>query len=394
MNPDLQRLQPYPFEKLRKLFGEVSPNAALNHITLGIGEPKHTPPQFVLDTLSNSLDRIGQYPSSAGLPELRQAIADWLTTRFKLNSIGIDQIQPVNGTREALFAIAQAVVDRSQNGYVMFPNPFYQIYEGASFLAGAEPLMVNCDEATGLPDFSQVTEAQWQKTQLLYLCTPGNPTGSVMPEETLQWLIQQAQRYDFVLASDECYSEIFYDEAKPPVGLLEAANNMGLNDFNNCLVFHSLSKRSNLPGLRSGFVAGDKTLIQKFLSYRTYHGCSMSVPVQLASIAAWQDEAHVKNNRDQYRIKFDTFKRVLEGSLDIQIPEASFYLWPELPISGEAFAQRLYQEQHMTVLPSAYLARENNGITPGFNRVRMALVSTVEECEEAALRIKSLVDSL
>lgn len=394
MNPDLDLLHPYPFEKLRKLFSDVTPNPELDHITLGIGEPKHAAPQFVLDTLTNNLNRIGQYPSTAGLPELREAISEWLCRRFKLGNISIDNILPVNGTREALFAIAQAAVDRQQAGYVMFPNPFYQIYEGACLLAGAEPLMVNCDTHTGLPDFSEITEAQWEKTQLLYLCTPGNPTGAVVPERTLQWLIEKAQRHNFILASDECYSEIYYHENIPPVGLLEAAWNMGNTDFKNCLVFHSLSKRSNLPGLRSGFVAGDQTVIKNFLRYRTYHGCSMSVPVQLASIEAWADEAHVKHNRDQYRIKFDTFKEVLQGSLDINIPAASFYLWPHLPVSGEMFAKKLYEEQNMTVLPSAYLSRENAGITPGHDRVRLALVSTVEECREAAERIKTVIDSL
>lgn len=394
MNPDLQRLQAYPFEKLRQLFANLNPDASKAAIALSIGEPKHAAPQFVLDTLVNNLYSIGQYPATAGTDTLRNAICQWLQQRFGLTQVGHNNVIPVNGTREALFAIAQACVDRSANGYVVYPNPFYQIYEGATLLAGATPLLVDCDETTGLADYQGISEAQWQRTQLVYLCSPNNPTGAVMPMDELQWLINKAQQYNFVIAADECYSEIYYDEAKPPVGLLEAAAKMGNHSYQNCLVFHSLSKRSNLPGLRSGFVAGDAELIANFLRYRTYHGCSMSVPTQLASAAAWQDEQHVQQNRELYRQKFDTFAAVLQPSIDIHIPEASFYLWPKLPISGELFAQRLYAEQNIVVLPSAYLARENNGYLPAADRVRMALVAELEVCKEAAERIKTVLDSL
>ncbi len=392
MNPDLSHLHPYPFEKLRQLFEGITPNPNCKPIALSIGEPKHEPPQFVLDKLSSSLGHIPQYPTTAGTETLRKSIADWLSNRFHLKAINQQQIIPVNGTREALFAIAQAVIDRSKQGYIVFPNPFYQIYEGAALLAGATPLMANCDETTGLADFSSISDQQWSKTQLVYLCSPGNPTGAVIPKEQLQELINKAQKYNFVIASDECYSEIYYNENKPPVGLLEAAAAMGNHDFKHCLVFHSLSKRSNLPGLRSGFVAGDETLIQLFLKYRTYHGCAMSIPTQMASALAWSDETHVKANRDLYRQKFDTFAHILNPGLNIKIPEASFYLWPELPVNGELFAQELYRQHHITVLPSTYLSRENPNI-PGINRVRMALVSPVADCENAAYAIKQLVDS-
>lgn len=394
MNPDLALLQAYPFEKLRALFEGVAAPTNIKPIALSIGEPKHAAPQFVLDTLIENLNTIGQYPSTAGIEPLRETIANWLQQRFHLRQISAKQVIPVNGTREALFAIAQTCVDRNKAGYVVHPNPFYQIYEGACLLAGATPLLVDCDETTGLADYESITATQWQQTHLVYLCSPNNPSGAVMPIEQLQWLINKAQQYDFIIAADECYSEIYYDENKPPVGLLEAADAMGNHDFKHCLVFHSLSKRSNLPGLRSGFVAGDANIIEAFLKYRTYHGCSMSVPTQFASIAAWQDETHVQHNRDLYRQKFDTFANVLKGSLDIQIPEASFYLWPKLPISGEAFAKRLYAEHNIVVLPSAYLARENNGKIPADDRVRMALVAEVSVCQSAAERIKTLLNSL
>ena len=394
MNPNLQKLQAYPFEKLRRLFSDIQPNPALAPITLGIGEPAHAAPEFVLNTLQNSLNSIGQYPATAGTEALRQAIANWLCRRFQLSTVTEDQIIPVNGTREALFAIAQAVIDRSSNARVVYPNPFYQIYEGATLLAGATPLLANCDETTGRADYSHITAAQWQQTQLLYLCSPGNPTGAVTPLKQLQWLLQQAETYNFIIAADECYSEIYYDENQPPVGLLQAAAAMGNHSFKRCLVFHSLSKRSNLPGLRSGFVAGDASLIAHFLRYRTYQGCSMSLPTQQASITAWNDETHVQYNRQLYREKFDTFKAILGNLLPIQIPAGSFYLWPQLPISGTEFARLLYQQQHITVLPSVYLARHHNGHTPGEYRVRLALVSEPAVCAEAAHRIKATLEQI
>ncbi len=393
MNPDLSKLHPYPFEKLNKLKAAVSAPTGIEHIALSIGEPKHQPPQFVLDVITDNLQRLANYPTTKGLPELRQAIADWVTNRFKLQSGSIDaerHVIPVNGTREALFAFTQAIVDRSKsNPLVVSPNPFYQIYEGAAFLAGAEPHFLNCDSSNGyIPDFDQVSDDIWQRCQLLFLCSPGNPTGAVIDSATLQKLIKLADEHDFVIASDECYSELYFDEDKPPVGLLQACNEMGRHDFARCVVFHSLSKRSNLPGLRSGFVAGDADILSQFLLYRTYHGCAMPVASQLASIAAWQDEAHVLANRDAYRQKFDCVLNTLDGLLNVSKPDASFYLWPKVDISDETFAQRLFAEQHITVLPGSYLGREVNGVNPGANHVRMALVATVEECQQAAERLK------
>ncbi len=392
MNRDLDKLQPYPFEKLNALKAQVSPPEDLNHIALSIGEPKHEPPAFVLNTLQDNLQRLVNYPSTKGLPELRNTISQWLQNRFKLQEGSVDperHVLPVNGTREALFAFTQAVIDRSTKPLVVSPNPFYQIYEGAAFLAGAEPYFLNCDKENGyIPDFDSVPDEVWQRAQLLFLCSPGNPTGAVIGTETLKKLIALADEHDFIIASDECYSELYFDEQQAPVGLLQACAEMNRNDYHRCVVFHSLSKRSNLPGLRSGFVAGDAEIMKKFLLYRTYHGCAMAIPNQLASIAAWQDEAHVKANRDAYRTKFDAVLQTLGGLIDVKRPDASFYLWPQVDMSDLEFAQRLFAEQHITVLPGRYIAREANGINPGENHVRMALVATVEECVEAADRIK------
>lgn len=398
MNRDLDRLQPYPFEKLNALKAGLTPPSHLAHIALSIGEPKHEPPAFVLQTLVDNLPRLVNYPSSKGLPELRQAIARWLTQRFHLRSGTVDAEQhvlPVNGTREALFAFAQAVIDRDPNSVplIVSPNPFYQIYEGAAFLAGAEPYFLNCHQDNRyLPDFDAVPAEVWQRCQLLFLCSPGNPTGAVVDTATLKNLIALADEHDFIIASDECYSELYFDEEQPPVGLLQACAELGRDDFRRCVVFHSLSKRSNLPGLRSGFVAGDAGVLNKFLLYRTYHGCAMSVPNQLASVTAWQDEAHVKANRDAYRAKFDAVLNTLDGLLEVQRPDASFYLWAKTgTLSDLEFARRLYAEQNITVLPGRYIAREADGINPGENHVRMALVATVAECEEAAARIKQFL---
>lgn len=393
MNPDLSKLQPYPFEKLNALKAQVTPPNDLAHIALSIGEPKHEPPAFVLQTLVDNLPRIANYPTTKGLPELREAIANWLQNRFKLNDgtlNGEDHVLPVNGTREALFAFAQAVIDRTQNPLVVSPNPFYQIYEGAAFLAGAEPHFLNCTKENGyIPDFDSVPADIWQRCQLLFLCSPGNPTGAVIDTATLQKLIALADEHDFIIASDECYSELYFDEDQPPVGLLQACAEIGRDDFKRCVVFHSLSKRSNLPGLRSGFVAGDAEVLKKFLLYRTYHGCAMPITSQLASIAAWNDEAHVKANRDAYRSKFDAVLNILGGHLNVSKPDASFYLWPQLDgINDLDFAQRLFAEQHITVLPGRYIGRETEGSNPGENHARMALVATLEECVEAAERIK------
>ncbi len=389
MNPYLQRLEPYPFAKLQQLFSDLSPAAGKSPIALSIGEPQHASPAFVLQTISDNLHRLANYPTSLGLPELRHAIAAWLQRRYALPGVDTDsQILPVNGTREALFAFAQAVVCPVPDALVMSPNPFYQIYEGAALLAGARPHFINCTAASGfLPDFGSVTEQQWRQCQLLYLCSPGNPTGAVMSLQQLQDIIRLAREYNFVIASDECYSEIYFNEETPPPGLLEACAAMGDSDFRNCVVFHSLSKRSNLPGLRSGFVAGDAAILRAFLQYRTYHGCAMPIHHQLGSIAAWNDEEHVKANRQQYRDKFAAVLAELNGHLSVAMPDAGFYLWPQTPVSDIEFARQLYAGENVTVLPGRFLARESGGINPGEGRVRMALVATTEDCVEAAQRI-------
>lgn len=399
MNENLERLQAYPFEKLKALKAEVEqPDSERPHIALSIGEPKHAPPAFVLDTLRQNLDKISAYPSTKGSGELREAIAQWLTRRFQLGAKGVDpasQILPVNGTREALFAIAQAVVTGGDEALVVSPNPFYQIYEGAAFLAGANPHFVNCICDNGyLPDFSSVDEAIWKRCHLVYLCSPGNPSGAVLPREQLQQLIELADRHDFVIASDECYSEIYFDESDPPLGLLQVCAEMGRSDFSRCLVFHSLSKRSNLPGLRSGFVAGDAAILKDFLLYRTYHGCAMSLPTQIASISAWLDEEHVRDNRALYRQKFSDVLDILSPVIEVSKPEAGFYLWLKTPIDELSFTQQLYSRENVTVLPGSYIAREWNGVNPGKNHVRIALVASPEECVTAAKRLRNFIGGL
>lgn len=398
MNPDLEKLLPYPFERLMQLKAGITPPADKAHIALSIGEPKHAPPTFAMDEMKKHLQRVSSYPLTRGTDELRQSIVNWLTTRFKLKDKSLDagtQVIPVNGTREALFAFAQATIDRADDPVVMMPNPFYQIYEGATFLAGAEPYYLNTTDSTGyLPDFDAVPEEVWKRCQLVYLCTPGNPTGAVMDIHYLQHVIALADRYDFVIASDECYSEIYFDETKPPPGLLEAAATMGRDNYERCVVFHSLSKRSNVPGLRSGFVAGDKNIMQKFLKYRTYHGCAMPEFVQYSSICLWNDEQHVKDNRDQYREKFSKVTNMLSDVLNVTHPDAAFYLWPETPIDEEDYAQQLFAQQNITVLPGSYLSRVGNGMNPGKNRLRIALVASVDECIEAANRIIEFTNSL
>ena len=398
MNNDLQQLHPYPFEKLNALKAAVTAPADLPHIALSIGEPKHSSPAFVSECLKENLNALANYPTTKGLPELRQAIANWATQRFHLKADTLDaeqHILPVNGTREALFAFTQTIINRTPDALVVTPNPFYQIYEGAALLAGAQPHYLPCIDSNGfIPDFNAVSEATWQQCQLLFLCSPGNPTGAVIDSTTLQKLIKLADQYDFVIASDECYSELYFDESKPPVGLLQVCAEMGRDDFKRCVVFHSLSKRSNLPGLRSGFVAGDAEIMKAFLLYRTYHGCAMPIQHQLASIAAWNDEAHVKQNRDLYREKFDAVLRILDGVLEVKKPDASFYLWAKTPICDKAFAQQLFAQQNVTVLPGQFLGRACDGINPGEQRVRMALVATLDECIEAAKRIKAFASSL
>ena len=398
MNPELDKLHPYPFEKLADLKSGAIPPADLEHIALSIGEPKHAAPDFVFDVIQDALPTLSSYPLTRGGSALRQAIAEWLTRRFNLpqGSLDIEQhILPVNGTREALFAFAQAVVDRRHDPLVLMPNPFYQIYEGAALLAGAEPGYLDCDAENGfVPDFDAVDAKTWQRCQLLYICSPGNPTGAVMDQASLNHLMELAERHDFVIASDECYSEIYFDEDNPPIGLLQAAAAAGNDHFKRCVVFHSLSKRSNLPGLRSVFVAGDADILQAFHRYRTYHGCAMPPHHQLASLAAWSDEQHVEQNRELYRRKFETVLAILQPVLPVEMPEAGFYLWPQTPVDDEEFARRLYAEQNVTVLPGQYLSRQNGQSNPGRNRVRMALVAEQDECVAAAKRIKNLLENL
>ncbi len=398
MNQDLQRLQPYPFEKLRALVAGVTPNPALAPISLSIGEPKHASPALVLEALAANQDKTAIYPSTAGVPELRRGIANWLSQRFALPAGMIDadrHVLPVTGTREALFSFAQAVVQRDPQGLVVSPNPFYQIYEGAALLAGVEPHYLACDESNGfVPDYASVPADIWRRCQLLFICSPGNPTGAVTPLATLQELIRLADQYDFVIAADECYSEIHAPDQPGPVGLLQACASLGRNDFARCVVFHSLSKRSNLPGLRSGFVAGDASLLGPYLTYRTYHGCAMPIQTQLASLAAWQDEGHVEANRRLYQAKFDAVLDILGEVMNVQRPDAGFYLWPATPIDDETFTRRLLAEQNVAVLPGSYLSREVNGCNPGAGRIRLALVAPLDECIEAAQRIRTFIRSL
>ena len=398
MNPDLARLQPYPFEKLAALKAGVVPPADLGPIALSIGEPKHPTPDFITETLIAHLHLLSSYPTTRGLPVLRQAIADWLTRRFRLPIGSLDperQILPLNGTREGLFALPQALVDRSRQPLVLMPNPFYQIYEGAALLAGAEPGYLPCLAEQGyLPDFAAVTADTWRRCQLLYLCSPGNPSGAVIPLATLQRLIELAEEFDFVIAADECYAELYDDEAQPPVGLLQAAARLGHSDYRRCLVFHSLSKRSNVPGLRSGFVAGDAELIERFFQYRTYHGCAMPVQHQHASLAAWRDEAHVVANRALYRAKFDAVLAILGEVLEVSRPAGGFYLWPRTPIPDPDFARGLFAASNVTVLPGSYLSRAVDGVDPGADRVRLALVAPLDECVEAAWRIRRYLEGL
>ncbi|UTW46070.1 succinyldiaminopimelate transaminase [bacterium SCSIO 12696] len=401
MNPNLNQLQPYPFERLAALKAGVEAPKEATPIALSIGEPKHSAPELAVNALKNSLAGLGNYPATRGTAELRGAIGRWLCTRFALKGINQNQILPVNGTREALFAFAQAVVDRHQSEpLVVMPNPFYQIYEGAALLAGAQPYFVNCDQQSGfIPDFSQVDESVWQRCQLLYLCTPGNPTGAVMSLQQLQDLIALADQYDFVIASDECYSEIYLDEQQPPAGILQACAELGRHDYHRCIAFQSLSKRSNLPGLRSGFVAGDQNLIERFLLYRTYHGCAMSLPVQQASIAAWSDEQHVIDNRALYREKFDAVLPLLEDRLTTRRPQGGFFLWSKVPattagLDDQQFARQLFEHTGITVLPGSFLARDTVDGNPGRGWLRIALVAPLQECCSAAKQIAAFVDHI
>ena len=397
MNPLLSRLQPYPFERLRQLFAGVTPNPAYRPISLGIGEPKHPTPAFIKQALAAAMDRPGHdlalYPPTAGTPELRQACAAWLQRRYGLAVDAATQVLPINGSREALFAFAQTVVDPTRPAVVVCPNPFYQIYEGAALLAGAEPFYAPSDPARNFAvDWDSVPDATWAKTQLLFVCSPGNPTGAVMPLEEWRKLFALQDQYGFVIASDECYSEIYFRD-EPPLGGLEAAAKLGRADFRKLIAFTSLSKRSNVPGMRSGFVAGDAALVKSFLLYRTYHGSAMSPIVQEASVAAWSDEQHVVSNREQYRRKFAEVTPLLEKVLDVRLPDASFYLWAGVRGSDTGFARDLLAQYNVTVLPGSYLARDAGGSNPGAGRVRMALVADTAECLEAARRIVQFVQN-
>lgn len=395
MNNAMQLLQPYPFEKLRALLAGVTPNPGKRPVALSIGEPKHCSPDFVAKALADNLDQMAVYPTTLGIAALREAIAGWCSRRFGVPQGWIDparNVLPVNGTREALFAFTQTVVNRSDDGLVISPNPFYQIYEGAAFLAGAQPHYLPCLSENGFnPDFDAVSPDIWKRCQILFLCSPGNPTGALIPVETLKKLIALADEHDFVIAADECYSELYFDEQSPPPGLLSACVELGRKDFKRCVVFHSLSKRSNLPGLRSGFVAGDAEILKAFLLYRTYHGCAMPVQTQLASIAAWNDEEHVRANRDLYREKFAAVLDILSPVLDVQRPDGGFYLWPNVGTDDAAFCRDLFVDQHVTAVPGSYLSREVDGVNPGAGRVRLALVAPLAECIEAAERIRAFL---
>jgi N-succinyldiaminopimelate aminotransferase len=397
LNPNLDRLQPYPFQKLNKLFEDITPNRSYLPISLHIGEPKHPTPELIRNALTANLSAMAHYPTTLGTQPLRASIAKWLKRRYCLPAIDHDsQIIPVNGSREALFSIAQAVIDPTRlEAGVVCPNPFYQIYEGAALLAGATPHFLNTRPENNFAlDYAQLPGEVWSHTQLVYVCTPGNPTGRVMSMDEWQRLFELSDRHEFVIVSDECYAEIYFDEAAPPLGALEAANHLGRKGFPRLVVLSSLSKRSNVPGMRSGFAAGDAAILEKFLLYRTYHGSAMNPAVQAASEAAWSDEAHVVENRRMYREKFDAVTESLKKTLPVNMPDAAFYLWIRTPVSDVEFTRQLYRDYNVTALPGSYLARYANGINPGENFVRIALVAPLAECIEAAERISLLASRL
>jgi N-succinyldiaminopimelate aminotransferase len=400
MNPLLARLHPYPFERLRALTRDITPNPAYRPISLGIGEPRHPTPELVKRAIVDNLKGLASYPATAGDPALRQAICEWVTRRYGVVLDPATQVLPVNGSREALFSLAQTVIDPTQpEATVVCPNPFYQIYEGAALLAGARTAFANSDPARNFAaDWDAIPDSTWGRTQLVYVCSPGNPTGAVMPLAEWKKLFALSDRFGFVIASDECYSEIYFRD-EPPLGSLEAALQLGRSDFRNLVALTSLSKRSNVPGMRSGFVAGDAAILKQFLLYRTYHGSAMSPTVQQASIAAWSDEQHVIANREQYRRKFEQVTPMLAQVMDVRLPDAAFYLWADvsrIAPGGDdvAFARELLAQYNVSVLPGSLLARETNGVNPGTGRIRMALVAEVDECVAAAERIVSYASSL
>ena len=399
MNADLDLLQPYPFEKLRQLLAGIEP-VSLDPIALSVGEPGHPAPQLALDALVEGIRKVENYPSTRGNDALREAMASWICHRFTIDdshvtTLADQHVIPVNGTREGLFAIAQCVLDRNLNALsVLMPNPFYQIYEGAALLAGCQPDFYAIDEHAD-DNINAISDAQFDQCQMIYLCTPGNPTGAVNSKRGLQQLIEKAHQHDFVIVSDECYSEIYREEPGAPCGLLQAASDMGLSSFERCIVFHSLSKRSNLPGLRSGFAAGDADIIKRFVEYRTYQGCSMSGAVQDASLAAWKDETHVRANRQAYDEKYKAVVEILSPALNVNIPPAGFYLWPKLPVDDQAFTQQLLQKYNVRAVPGSYLARAVDGCpNPGHNRLRLALVAPLEDCIEASKRIVDCLNDM
>jgi N-succinyldiaminopimelate aminotransferase len=395
MNPRLDLLHTYPFEKLARLKAGIEPPKDLPHVAMSIGEPQHEPPAFVLETLKNNLHRLGSYPATIGLIELRTSIARWLERRFALGANKVDpekMVLPVNGTREALFAFVQAVVGAKSKPLVAMPNPFYQIYEGASLLAGAEPCFLNTDGSNGyIPDLDAVPAEIWNRCELLFLCNPGNPAGATASQKYLEHALELAEKHNFVIAADECYSEIYLDDNAPPPSLLQAALATGRDRFQRCMVFHSLSKRSSVPGLRSGFVAGDPAMVSRFLLYRTYHGSAMPVPTQIASQAAWDDDAHAAQNRKLYQEKFARVLPILSPVLDVKRPDGAFYLWPDVGEDDEQFTRDLFAEQNLTLLPGSYLARESNGENPGRRRVRISLTANGDQCVMAAQRIREFL---
>jgi N-succinyldiaminopimelate aminotransferase len=395
VNPRLELLAAYPFERLARLKAGISPPGNLPHIAMSIGEPKHAPPTFVVEALRQSLGKLDSYPATIGLPETRAACAGWLGRRFGTRVNPDTMVLPVTGTREALFSFVQAVVSASGavKPVVAMPNPFYQIYEGAALLAGAEPVFINTTEANRFqPDLDAVPADVWHRCQVLFLCSPGNPTGAVLSLDYLKAALELADRYDFVIASDECYAELYRDEAAPPPSLLQAALATGRELFQRCVTFHSLSKRSSVPGLRSGFVAGDPAIIKPYLLYRTYHGCAMPVPAQMASIAAWNDDAHAAANRALYREKFARVLPILAPVLDVFEPDGAFYLWPDVQRDDEAFTRELFARQNLTILPGSYPARDTRAGNPGRNHVRISLVASVEECVSAAQRMRTFLE--
>ena len=400
MNPFLDSLLPYPFERMNALKAGLKVRSNAPHIALSIGEPKHATARFLVDAATNIpavQTGLATYPATRGGESLRAAIGNWATRRFRLPAGALTAAQhilPVSGTREGLFSFAQCVLSGRTGSCAVLPNPFYQIYEGAILMRGATPYYVACSDSSGLPDFEAVPDRVWQACELVFICTPGNPTGAVMPLAQMKSLIELADRHDFVIASDECYSEIYSDESRPPPGLLQACAELGRDDFARCVVFHSLSKRSNMPGLRSGFVAGDAAILDRFFLYRTYHGCAMPAHVQHVSELAWSDETHVVDNRALYRKKFAIVTPMLAPVLGVTEPDGGFYYWPRTPIDDESFTRRLFVEENVTVLPGRYLSRFQGDGDPGLNRIRMAMVGELAECVDVAQRIVRFARSL